>query len=725
MNSIENLLQPRLNFALPSRSAGSCLLLAAAAVFAVSTAQATTYYWDNNGSTAGFGNANGTWAATTTGNSTQGWSISSAGNVTVSDVTTLSTNATTDALNFGTASAGLGAGTITVSGTVNAGAITVGSASGAITLSGGTITLNDANGSITNNSTNLLTIGSSIDYGTTGSSRSLAGGSGGITISGAISGSGTAPRVNTSGAVTIGGNITTESLQINSGTVTVGNSGLVWGAVLASDAHGQGGTLNLNGNNLTVSTITDGISITDNAVGTGTSILTLNGGTSSQNAATTGIISDGATRKVALIYNGVTTLTLSANNTFSGNTKSNGAGKIVLANNLAIQNSAIDTSGNGTFSLGSGITTPTIGGLIGSKNLSTVLGGNATTYNAMTALTLNTVSGQNLSYSGNITDTTSGLALTKSGLGTQALSGINAYTGLTTVSAGELDLNTTGGQSIAGNLTVSGGTAKLMQGSQINTAKNLVVSGGTFDIQGFNQTVANVQLTSGNINGSGGTLTSTNAFEMQAGSVSAKLGGAVGLNKTTGGTLTLSGANTYNGTTTVSAGTLLLSGGNINSTSGVSVANGATFTNNSGAAFNKALTLTEGATLSGSSSFAPTSLTLIADLTGGPGSFTTFAVGTLAKSGSGNLELTLSGITNGTYTLFSGSLSNAFLTMTVGGTLLTNDGSGNFSGLAGSNHYTFTNGTEVLVVSVPEPATWALLAFSLTTVMVLRRRRHS
>ena len=45
---------------------------------------------------------------------------------------------------------------------------------------------------------------------------------------------------------------------------------------------------------------------------------------------------------------------------------------------------------------------------------------------------------------------------------------------------------------------------------------------------------------------------------MQSGTASAVLGGAVGLDKTTSGTVTLSGANTYTGVTTVSAGTLVI-----------------------------------------------------------------------------------------------------------------------------------------------------------------------
>ena len=80
-------------------------------------------------------------------------------------------------------------------------------------------------------------------------------------------------------------------------------------------------------------------------------------------------------------------------------------------------------------------------------------------------------------------------------------------------------MNTTGTNAIAGNLAVNGGTAKLLQASQIASGKNLVVGGGTFDIQGNNQTVANVQLTGGSINGSDGTLTSANAYDKFAASL--------------------------------------------------------------------------------------------------------------------------------------------------------------------------------------------------------------
>ena len=166
-------------------------------------------------------------------------------------------------------------------------------------------------------------------------------------------------------------------------------------------------------------------------------------------------------------------------------------------------------------------------------------------------------------------------SLTKTGTGTLSLRAINTYSGVTVVNAGILDLNVTGGQSIAGDLIVNGGTAQLAQDSQINSAKNLVVSGGTFNLQGFNQTLANVQLTSGSINGSGGTLTSANTFDLQSGSVSAALAGSVALDKTTAGTLTLAGANTFTGGTTVNAGTLELTG---SLASGVTITSSGTLT---------------------------------------------------------------------------------------------------------------------------------------------------
>jgi hypothetical protein len=160
----------------------------------------------------------------------------------------------------------------------------------------------------------------------------------------------------------------------------------------------------------------------------------------------------------------------------------------------------------------------------------------------------------------------------------------------------------------------------------------------------------------------------------------------------------------------------------------VSVASGATFTNSSSVAFNKALTLAEGAILNGAgvtgAEFTPTAMTITADLTGG--AYTTFALGATGLTKAGNMEFTLSGITAGSYEIFSGSaLSGTFSTMKIGGVSLGSLGGGNFGGTVAGFTYSFLDSTNTLgITAVPEPATWALLAFSLTTVMVLRRRRQ-
>lgn len=130
--------------------------------------------------------------------------------------------------------------------------------------------------------------------------------------------------------------------------------------------------------------------------------------------------------------------------------------------------------------------------------------------------------------------------LTKNGAGTLTLSGLNTYTGGTTINAGTLALG-------ADNALVSSGA--------------VTISGGTFDINTRSNTVGSVTLQSGAITGETGTLTSSTAFELHDGSVSAILAGAVGLNKTTPGTVALSGVNTFSGPVSVTGGTLAITSG--------------------------------------------------------------------------------------------------------------------------------------------------------------------
>ncbi len=167
----------------------------------------------------------------------------------------------------------------------------------------------------------------------------------------------------------------------------------------------------------------------------------------------------------SLVVHGRTSL--NGTNDFTGDTTilPPAAGAIVslfLGNNLAMQNSALDTgTSGGLVGLNAGITLPTLGGLKGSRNLAAVITGN---YTAMTGIILNPAQDKNHVYSGAIANGALGTTLTKNGLGSQTLAGANTYTGLTSINAGTLvitgsisgsaSVNPTG--TLGGNGSISG-----------------------------------------------------------------------------------------------------------------------------------------------------------------------------------------------------------------------------------------------------------------------------
>lgn len=172
----------------------------------------------------------------------------------------------------------------------------------------------------------------------------------------------------------------------------------------------------------------------------------------------------------------------------------------------------------------------TINGLNGSGSISSNVVGTAT-------LTIG-AGGSDGAFSGIISNgnTTSPptmlVALTKTGEGTQILSGANTYTGLTSILGGTLQYG-------ANNVIASGG---------------VTVNGSTavWDMHGFNDSVGTVTVAGGGrIIGEGSTLTSTATFQMQDGIVDVNLAGSVGLTKSSTGLVILNGNNTYTGTTTV------------------------------------------------------------------------------------------------------------------------------------------------------------------------------
>ncbi len=130
--------------------------------------------------------------------------------------------------------------------------------------------------------------------------------------------------------------------------------------------------------------------------------------------------------------------------------------------------------------------------------------------------------------------------LTKSTTGAVLLSGSNNYGGSTTVSAGTLQL---------------GSTAAL-------PATTDLVVGGALDLQTYTNTVETLTVTGGTVAGTGSTVLNVNtSIALEAGLVSANLGGGAGLTKSTSGTAVLAGTNTYTGPTTVNQGLLRVSSG--------------------------------------------------------------------------------------------------------------------------------------------------------------------
>lgn len=208
-------------------------------------------------------------------------------------------------------------------------------------------------------------------------------------------------------------------------------------------------------------------------------------------------------------------------NTFTGTT-TNGGGTLILGNSLALQNSALDTTASiagdasvGLRIVGAGVTTLTLGGLTGNKNFASTGGVFNTSvglYSQVTALTLNPLSGT-VDYAGTITDGAAGMTLTKTGDGTQVLSGANTYTGLTTVSAGTLKLARASGLSALPDAAA-------------------VQNNGTFEIAATLQTAGAISGTGTTQVNAGMSLTADSIVQN---TLTIGAGGSVTIRETTGG----------------------------------------------------------------------------------------------------------------------------------------------------------------------------------------------
>src|SRR5262249_1184723 len=180
-------------------------------------------------------------------------------------------------------------------------------------------------------------------------------------------------------------------------------------------------------------------------------------------------------------------------------------------------------------------------------------------------------------FAGVLQDGSGTLALTKTGNGTQTLSGANTYSGLTAISQGAVTIqsNTALGAATAGT-TVSSGAALQLQGPALTTVNEpLTLNGSGLSNTGALRALSGTPAWAGPV-----TLNSDSSIGVDTGAtlkISGALSGPASLTKAGGGTLILTNpSNSYGGDTTISGGTLQLgAAGVIPDSSSVTVAAGA------------------------------------------------------------------------------------------------------------------------------------------------------
>jgi len=521
---------------------------------------ARSLVWDSSTGTTGAQDGSGNWldpskwwesalSANTTWNNGYSENATIGNNGTPGTITLASVTA--DTLTFGPFM-----GTYTLSGgslTVNS-TLTVGATAGTVTIN----TPVGGNGSLVKNGTGTLTLSGNNSYSgvTTISGGAIAISSnnalGSTAVGGhttiAATGAATGPRLLISNNITSPEHITltgiTETaggyagaIQNSSGANTLsGNITLAGTGGLKISA--PGGTLNLTGY-ITQSTTSHGLVLNPLAA------------TAAINVSNPIAINGGQLHLVGAMSTAGATVTL---NSASGI----GIGQTLLSQNVILRlgvSDALNISASLDLSYGGGTTgedratfdlrgfNQTINALNGTQGGSNSSGNNYRIItNGVTGTSILTVGngGGSGTFRGQINSGTGNIQLVKTGTGNQTLNDQNSYTGGTRIDDG--------------TLTLGHATDTLANGGAVN------VNGGTLALGTYSDTVGAVTLTSGSITGSG-TLTGTgSAFDVRSGSVSAKLGGSVGLTKTTGDTVTLSGINSYTGLTDVQAGTLLVNG---------------------------------------------------------------------------------------------------------------------------------------------------------------------
>jgi autotransporter-associated beta strand repeat len=301
-------------------------------------------------------------------------------------------------------------------------------------------------------------------------------------------------------------------------------------------------TLNLNGFNNTIGSLSGTGTVLNNAEA---AAATLTVGNDNSNSTFSGVVENG-TSVLQLTKVGTGTLTLTGANTYTGGTNLNG-GILAVNSDGNLGTGPLSFNGGTLEALAAG------GGIISSKGITLNAGAGTFLADAGTNSILNGV--------------ISGVgSLTKNGPGMLTLTGANTYTGGTNLNGGILAVNSDSNLG-TGPLSFNGGTLEALAGLTSNKAITLNAGGGTFL-----------------------------ADSSTASTLSGAITGVGALTKTGSGTLILTGTNTYGGGTTLSAGTLQLgNGGTTGSITGNIIDNGALV-------FNRSNTLTFGGVITGTGS---------------------------------------------------------------------------------------------------------------------------
>lgn len=413
-----------------------------------------------------------------------------------------------------------GAATVTLDAARTIGAITFNNATSGYTVAagtGGSITLsNGSNPAMISVIDGVHEISAPIALGTTITNLSIQNADDQLTLGGMVSGpSGNAVTKTGPGALSLlgsntfagplslaGGATTFANGGLGTGSLTLSGTSLIWASGNTQDISGR--TVTLDSGSVTFNTNGNDVSLA-NAIGnagagnfaktglgrlifaadptyTGTTTISdgiLQLGTGGSTGIITGPITNNAELAVnltdgsalanliggtgALSHIGGGNLVLTAANTFTGlTTITNPAATLTLGDPLSLQGSTLSLAGSGG-ALGFGIlTSATLGGLEGDKNL--LLEESTST---PVALTIG-ANGQTTVYSGVLGGAGS---LTKTGGGTTTLSAVNTYTGATTVNTGKLELADSGAISST-TVTVAGNATLQLSGKDTSLASS-------------------------------------------------------------------------------------------------------------------------------------------------------------------------------------------------------------------------------------------------------------